>query len=85
MRNTMDYITFRKKYSLLISLIQYIFIIISLFLMLIWKPIILCSMLIIVFYSVMEFVFVKCPHCNKRPGRLWRQFPKKCRHCGKAL
>ncbi len=81
----MNYIYFRKKYSILLYYGQYFVIVLSLFLMLIWKPVIFYTLGGLFFLSIGEYLFLKCNHCLKRPGAFWRQFPKNCRHCGKEL
>lgn len=81
----MNYINFRKKYSLLIYYGQYFIITLSLFLMLIWKAVVLYVLGGIFLLSIGEYFFLKCNHCNNRPGVFWRQFPKNCSHCGKEL
>jgi len=83
--NEMNYLQFRQKYSLLIYYGQYFIIMLSLFLMLIWKSIIYYVIGFIFLLNILEFNFLKCDNCGKRPMSFWCQFPEKCKHCGKKL
>jgi hypothetical protein len=35
-------------------------------------------------FSLLESIFIKCPHCKKRPLSLLYKFPEKCPHCKNA-
>jgi len=79
------YLKFRKDYSILIYYLQYFVITLSALLIIVWESLIFWVVGLIFVLGLLEYFIVKCPHCRKRPVSFWRQFPAKCRSCGKEL
>ena len=76
------YIEFRHNYEFLIYKATFLGLIVGVAL---WRNSIFYIVAIIFILTLIEAVLVKCPNCNKRPVRFWRQFPATCRHCEKNL
>ncbi len=49
------------------------------------KILIACFAGAVFLFPLFESIFVKCPHCGKRPVSPLRKFPQKCPHCDNEL
>ncbi len=81
----MNYHKFRKEYSLLIYYFGFFAITLSALLIVVWKEVIFVVLALIAVSSALERIFVKCPNCKRRPGRMFMRFPEICRHCETVL
>ena len=68
------YIELRTRYVFVLYLMAAIILIIS---VMVWKNAIFFVVGLFFLLSKLEYFFVKCPNCKKRPTKLFRSFPSK--------
>ncbi len=77
-----EYIKFRMRWDYLIYKLLFLLLFVGVVL---WRESIYYIIGIVLLLTIIEAVIVKCPYCGKRPVIVYRFFPAKCHHCGKAL
>lgn len=79
------YIEFRAKYSFAICWVVFFVLFIS---GVVWGAAIFYVVGSFFLIGMLEFLFIKCPYCKKRPIKMantFPLFPQKCCKCGKSL
>jgi hypothetical protein len=77
-----SYIKLRTRYD---TVLFYLFFFVIVASILVWRKSIYYIAAVTIVLSVLEANLVRCNHCNEKPVKFWKKFPKVCPNCGKNL